>query len=98
MHMADNDSPQGLLTLVCITCGQEKHFSDPPPAVVRCEKCQGRVFRNFFTPVEADEATPSPLDETARSFAYDDESPAVTPDELRDLDAHNEPPPESPRT
>ena len=98
MHMAGDNSPHGLLTLVCITCGNEKHFTTAPPKTVQCEKCQGRVFRNFFTPVDADEATIAQLSETARSLSFDDESPSVTSDELRDLDEHNETPPGPPGT
>jgi hypothetical protein len=43
------------------------------------------VFRNFFTPTTADEATISQLEETARSIALDEESPDISADELRDL-------------
>lgn len=96
--MGAADRPHGLLTLVCITCGHEKHFTSTPPVAVQCEKCRGRVFRNFFTPVDADEATISQLDETARSFAYDDDAPSVSADELRDLDAHTEREPDAPPT
>lgn len=88
--MGADEGPHGLLTLVCITCGHEKHFTSTPPVAVQCEKCKGRVFRNFFTPVDADEATIAQLDATARSLAYDDVSPSVSPDELRDLDTHVE--------
>jgi hypothetical protein len=95
--MASPDGPHGLLTLVCITCGNEKHFATRPPAGVVCEKCQGTVFRNYFTPVDADEATVSQLEETARSLAYDDDASAVSNDELRDLDESTDPEPERPR-
>lgn len=89
--MADANGPQGLLTLVCITCGNEKHFVNRPPSSVQCEKCKGRVFRNYFTPVQADEATVSQLEQTARSLSYDDESSTVSEDELRDLDESSAP-------
>lgn len=79
------------MTLVCITCGHEKFFADNPPAVVRCEKCQGRVFRNYFTPVEADEATVSQLEETARSFSYEDGASSVSEDERREMDEQTSP-------
>lgn len=84
--MATPDGPHGLLTLVCITCGSEQHFASRPPAGVRCDKCKGSVFRNYFTPVEADEATISQLEQTARSLTYDDDTSSVSRDELRDLD------------
>lgn len=89
--MASNNGPQGLLTLVCITCGNEKHFVRRPPASVECDKCKGRVFRNFFTPVEKDDATISQLEQTARSLAYDDDTSDISEDELRDLDVSTEP-------
>ena len=79
------DGPQGLLTLVCLTCGNHKDFEENPPASLTCERCGGTVFRNFFTPTEADEATISQLEETARSIALDEESPDTSPDEVRDL-------------
>jgi hypothetical protein len=88
--MSAADRPHGLLTLVCITCGHEKHFSETPPAGLQCERCKGRVFRNYFTPVDADEATIAQLDATARSLAFDDDSPSVSADEVRDLDSHTE--------
>ena len=83
--MPNNDGPKGLLTLVCLTCGNQKVYDDNPPDRVRCERCSGTVFRNFFTPTEADEATLSQLEETARSMALDEESPDISADELRDL-------------
>jgi len=83
--MANRDGPKGLLTLVCLTCGNEKVYDENPPQRVVCERCGGTVFRNFFTPVEEDEATISQLEETARSIALDEESPDISADELRDL-------------
>ena len=81
----DRGGPEGLLTLVCLTCGNHLDFEDAPPANVTCGRCGGTVFRNFFTPTERDEATLSQLEETARSIALDEESPDTAPDELRDL-------------
>ncbi len=83
--MAKRDGPNGLLTLVCLTCGNRKDYEDNPPARVVCERCGGTVFRNYFTPTDADEATISQLEETARSVALDEESPETSADDLRDL-------------
>lgn len=77
--------PLGVLTLVCLTCGNEKSFDAEPPNHLVCDRCGGIVFRNFFTPVEPDEATISQLEETARSIALDESSSDISPDELRDL-------------
>jgi ribosomal protein S27AE len=82
---ANDRGPEGLLTLVCLTCGNEKFFADQVPDRVTCEKCGGTTFRNFFTPVEPDEATLSQLEETRRDVALDEASPETTPDDLRDL-------------
>lgn len=83
--MAGKQGPDGVLTLVCLMCGNNKTFDSTPPQTVTCERCGGTVFRNFFTPTEPDEATISQLEETARSIALDEESPDTSPDEVRDL-------------
>jgi hypothetical protein len=83
--MADNQGPEGVLTLVCLTCGNENTYDEAPPPSLRCDKCGGTVFRNFFTPLDRDEATIAHLEETARSVALDEESPDTSPDDLRDL-------------
>jgi hypothetical protein len=84
--MADRKDTQGVLTLVCERCGNEMTFAEkPPPEHPVCSRCGGTVFRQFFTPTTADEATLSHLDETARSVALDEESPDITSGDLRDL-------------
>lgn len=75
----------GLLTLVCLICGNEKFFTEAPTARVVCDKCGSTTFRQEFTPTDGDEATRSQLEDTARSVALGDESPGTTPDDLRDL-------------
>jgi hypothetical protein len=84
--MADDQGPRGVITLVCLTCGNEKHFDDAPPGPQKCERCQGTVFRQFATPTAPDEATIAQLEEQARSVAYGDASPETSIDEVRDLD------------
>ena len=84
--MPDKKGPEGLLTLVCVTCGKERFFDqEEPPRHLVCDRCGSTVFRNFFTPTTADEATISSLEETARSIALDEESPDTTADDVRDL-------------
>ena len=83
--MADKEGPTGLLALVCLTCGNEKNFESDPPQIVTCEKCGGTVFRNYFTPIESDEATVSQLEQTARDIALDGGSFDVSADDLLDL-------------
>jgi hypothetical protein len=78
--------PHGIVTLVCLTCGQEKFYDQAVPDAVKCEKCSGTVFRSFATPTEPDEATTAQLEDQARSISYGDPSPDTAPGELRDLD------------
>ena len=33
------DGPRGLVTLVCLTCGKERFFTQDVPAAVTCEQC-----------------------------------------------------------
>ena len=83
--MADDSGPRGLVTLVCITCGNEKFYDRAVPTTVTCEKCGGTVFRNFATPTEPDDASIAQLEEQARSISYGDPSPDTASD-VRDLD------------
>jgi ribosomal protein S27E len=85
--MADDRGPSGLVTLVCLTCGNEKFFDNAVPGAVKCDKCGGTVFRTFATPTEPDEASIAALEEQARSMSYGDSSPETSPGDVRDLDA-----------
>lgn len=84
--MADQSGPRGLLTLVCLTCGNEKFYDQSVPQTVTCERCGGTVFRNFATPTEPDEASIAQLEDQARSIAYGDSSPDTATGDVRDLD------------
>jgi hypothetical protein len=79
--------PSGLVSLVCITCGNERHYESAVPSSLSCDKCGGTVFRQFDTPTEPDDATIAQLEAQARSIALDDDSPDTAPDDVRDLDA-----------
>jgi hypothetical protein len=81
------DGPRGIVTLVCLTCGKEKFFTQEVPAAVSCEQCGSTVFRTFATPTEPDEAAIDALEAQARSMAYGDSSPDTTRTDVRDLDA-----------
>ncbi len=83
--MAERE-PRGVVTLVCLTCGNEKFYDRTVPDSVKCERCGGTVFRNFATPTEPDEAAIAQLEEQARSIVYGDASPDTAPDDVRDLD------------
>ena len=85
--MATSDGPEGMLTLVCITCGDEMFFTTRPPANNPCSRCGGTVFRSFFTPTVRDEATESMLEETTRSISLDGGSTDSTAGDLRDLNS-----------
>lgn len=83
----DPNGPHGFLTLICISCGNRKDYDEQPPARVKCEKCGNTVFRNFFSPVEADEATIDQLESSRRSIALDDVSPETAPEDIRELNS-----------
>ena len=82
-----SDGPRGIVTLICLTCGKEKFFTNDVPATVTCEQCRGTVFRTFATPTEPDDAAIDAAEAQARSIAYGDSSPDNTRDDARDLDA-----------
>lgn len=84
--MADDSGPRGLVTLVCLTCGNEKSYDESVPNAVTCEKCGGTVFRTFATPTEPDDASIAQLEEQARSISFGDASPDTAPGDIRDLD------------
>lgn len=85
--MADERGPEGVLTLVCINCGNERFFSDAPPDEREvCLRCGSTVFRRYFTPTERDAATEAFLEDSRRSMALDEESPDTSPDEVNELD------------
>ena len=85
--MADRSGPRGILTLVCLTCGQEQFYERAVPDAPKCDNCGGTVFREFATPTEPDEAATAQLEEQSRSISYGDSSPDTTPGDVRDLDA-----------
>lgn len=84
--MADRSGPRGILTLVCLTCGQEQFYERAVPDAPKCDKCGGTVFREFATPTEPDEAAIAQLEEQSRSISYGDPSPDTTLGDVRDLD------------
>ena len=75
------------MTLICLTCGDEKFYEQAVPDTVTCETCGGTVFRQFATPTEPDDASIAQLDEQARSISYGDASPDTAPGDVGDLDA-----------
>lgn len=84
--MAHDSGPRGLVTLICLTCGNEKSYDQSVPSAVTCERCGGTVFRTFATPTEPDEASIAQLEEQARSISFGDASPDTGPGDVRDLD------------
>lgn len=84
--MSNTKGPEGMLTLICITCGNEMFFTTRPPANEPCSRCGSTVFRSFFTPTVRDEATESMLEDTTRSISLDGGSDSTVGD-LRDLNS-----------
>lgn len=84
--MAERNESSGLVTLVCITCGQEQFHARSVPQSAVCDKCGSTVFRTFATPTEPDDATIASLEEQARSLSYGDPSPDSTRGDVQDLD------------
>jgi hypothetical protein len=85
--MAIQGEPRGIVTLVCLTCGNEKFYDNSVPQSTTCDKCGSTVFRTFATPTEPDEVSIATLEEQARSIGYGDSSPDTMPGDVRDLDA-----------
>jgi ribosomal protein S27E len=85
--MANQDGPHGFVTLVCLTCGNEKFYDNSVPQSTSCDKCGSTVFRSFATPTEPDDASIATLEEQARSVSLGDPSPDGTGGDARDLDA-----------
>lgn len=84
--MASEQDPSGVLTRVCLTCGQEYYFTDTtPPASMSCEKCGSTVFREFYSPLEADEVERDYLDSTERDLDPDDPEGDAMPGDVLDL-------------
>jgi hypothetical protein len=85
--MASNDrGPRGIVTMVCLACGNEKHFDQQVPDALKCDKCGQTVWRQFATPTVPDEATIDQLEMQARPMDYGDPSPGTTREELGELD------------
>ena len=81
------NGPVGVVSLVCITCGNENDYDQAVPPSLKCQKCGGTVFRQFATPTEPDEASIAQLEAQTRSIALDDDAPDSAADDVRDLDA-----------
>jgi ribosomal protein S27E len=83
--MVDRQDRSEVITLVCLTCGAEQFFDSGVPSSVKCPTCGSTVFRSFSTPTQPDEVVESQLEDTARSAALGDLSPATAPDDVREL-------------
>lgn len=82
----DRGDEGGVLTLVCLKCGQEYYFADGvPPAGMTCEKCGNGVFRDFYSPAQDSEAADDFDDTTARDLDPDDAEGDTLPGDILDL-------------
>jgi hypothetical protein len=83
---AGTEAPaEGVLTLVCFTCGREYHFDEGPPDDLTCEKCGGTVFRSFFSADPSDEVARDFADSTERDLDPDDPATDTMPGDVIDL-------------
>jgi hypothetical protein len=78
---------EGVLTRVCLTCGQEYYLTggDTGGRMV-CERCGSTVFREFFSHTVADEAATDFADSTDRDLDPDDAEGEALPGDVIDLD------------
>lgn len=77
---------QGVLTQVCIRCGQEYIFDhEELPAELTCERCGNTVFRTFFDVTSRDDVEDDFRASTERATATDDDANDVTAGDIRDL-------------
>lgn len=85
---AEEGDAEGVLTLVCLTCGKEYFFADSePPEGMSCERCGSTVFRNFFSPTDGDDAAQDFQDSTARNLDPDDAEGETMPGDVMDLNS-----------
>jgi hypothetical protein len=83
----NRDEPAGVLTRVCLTCGQEYYLTGGDTgAGMICEKCGSTVFREFFSHTENDEAATDFADSTDRDLDPDDPEGDALPGDVIDLD------------
>jgi DNA-directed RNA polymerase subunit RPC12/RpoP len=81
----DDAERTGVLTLVCLKCGNEYYFtSERPQSGMTCEKCGGAVFREFFSG-DGDEAREDFQETTGRDLDPDDAEGDALPGDLIDL-------------
>ncbi len=84
---AGGEASDGVLTLICLTCGNEYYASqDGPPADLTCEKCGSTVFREFFSAAESDEVSRDFRETTERDLDADDAEGDTLPGDLIDLE------------
>jgi transcription initiation factor IIE alpha subunit len=79
------EEDESVLTLVCLTCGQEYFFTDQAPeGGLSCEKCGNKVFRDFHS-ASGDEAARDFRESTERDLDSDDAEGDTRPGDLIDL-------------
>jgi DNA-directed RNA polymerase subunit RPC12/RpoP len=83
----ERDSAGEVTLHVCMTCGREYQFEgdEGPASDLSCEKCGGRVFRQFDDAAVAGEARAEFREETERDLATNDPEGEATRSDLHDL-------------
>lgn len=83
---AGADTGGGVLTLVCVNCGNEYYFSGgEEPERLECGRCRGTVFRGYYTHESEDEAASDFEETTHRDLATDDAEGDAMPGDVLDL-------------
>ncbi len=85
MASAEDDRTEGLLTQVCLTCGNEYTYADAVPEHLVCGRCGGTVFRSYFSPSPGDTVAEDQLESTRREIEWGGGSTDVAPDDIADL-------------
>ncbi len=81
-----SERAEGVLTQVCMNCGNEYFYDQiEPPRDQVCGRCGGQVFRSFFDVTNGDPVEQDFQDTTGRDLATDDPATDVTAGDLYDL-------------
>ncbi|MDR0788069.1 MAG: hypothetical protein LBG44_09410 [Gemmatimonadota bacterium] len=85
MSFGSGADGEGVVTWVCLRCGQEYPFDSDQPSPEECGRCSNAVFRPFFTHEVFDDAATDFEDSTRRDLRTDDPEGDAMPGDILDL-------------